>query len=571
MEDVRKRTRQTRSRAVVRHVDASCSALVTVARDRDLRAVQLAWSGCITAEGVLRVVLAVVAYRGAGALGVGLVILARAVPAAAIGPFAAAVADRFRRERVLLVVLVGRVVTFAAVAGALLADAPLEPVFAIAALDAVLYSTFWPAHSSLLPLLAQTPARLTVANVTSTTIRNLGNLVGPIVGGAVMAAASPAVAVEVGAVALGLSALVLVQVQAPATSLLTDGAGPDAPHVLAGFRTLVDDPAPRLVVLLYGAQLLCLGGISVIVAALALDVHGAGEPAVGYLMAAVGAGGTLGALGSLVLVGRPRLGRALFAALLLWALALLATALAPSAIVVGLFLAALGAANAVIDVAALTLLQRLVRDHVLIRVLGVLEGLTWSTLGAGAIAASLLSDLLGVRPAIGVIGCVLPALGLLTAGAMSRVDARATVDARAVQLLAELPMFRGLSPPALEGLAFAAERSVVPAGKRIIREGDVGEQFYVIEDGEVAVDSGRGPVRLGRGTHFGEIALLRSIPRTATVTAARTTELVALRSEDFLAALAGHHTGREVAEAGVRAILDDARDVAPHRPDEAVG
>lgn len=544
---------RSRRRVLVAHVAAATTALAAVARDRDLRRVQLAWTGCITAEWMQTVALAVVAYSSGGASAVGALVLVRSLPAAVVGPFAAGFADRFPRERVLFVVLVARTAILGAVTVVLVFDGPLPVVFGLAALDATVYSLFWPAHSALLPSLASTPERLTAANVSSTTIENLGGLLGPLLSGLALAVSTPAVALALASGTLALSALAIAPVRVAGVAIPDDADG--GHPLLAGFRVLRRQPEPRLVVLLYLAQTLCLGALGVLVVVVAIDVHDSGEPTVGYLHAAVGAGGMLGALGAMVLVGRPHMARVFLVSVVLWGVAMIGAAVAPTIVLAGVLLAVLGVGNALVDVAAITLLQRLVDAHVLARVLGVFEGLWWAMIGLGGVVASVLVDGLEPRVAVVAVGGVLPVLAAFTWAATIRLDPQATIRARDVELLAQLPMFRGLGPTELEGLTLAAEVVEVAAGSCIIRRGDVGDRFYVIDQGEVEVVARSGTSRLGPGSHFGEIALLRSVPRTATVTAMAPTSLLALEGEDFLGVLARHRPGWEAAEAAADELL----------------
>src|SRR5205814_9930096 len=84
----------------------------------------------------------------------------------------------------------------------------------------------------------------------------------------------------------------------------------------------------------------------------------------------------------------------------------------------------------------------------------------------------------------------------------------------------------------------------------IMRAGDVGDRFYLVDSGTVRIGLEDGEKQSGPGDYFGEIALLRDVPRTATVTAATETRLYALERADFLAALTGHALA-EAAEHGV--------------------
>jgi CRP-like cAMP-binding protein len=120
-------------------------------------------------------------------------------------------------------------------------------------------------------------------------------------------------------------------------------------------------------------------------------------------------------------------------------------------------------------------------------------------------------------------------------------------------------MFALLPPVTLEQLTSSLSRVRVPAGDDVFRRGNAGDRFYVIGAGEaeVALDD-RPRMTLGPGAYFGEIALLRDVPRTATVTARTVLELYALERDDFLAAVTGHAPSAEAAEAVIAARLGPA-------------
>jgi CRP-like cAMP-binding protein len=96
-----------------------------------------------------------------------------------------------------------------------------------------------------------------------------------------------------------------------------------------------------------------------------------------------------------------------------------------------------------------------------------------------------------------------------------------------------------------------------------MRKGEPGNRFYVIADGEVEVTrDGRPVARLGPGAYFGEIALLRDVPRTATVTATTPTTLLVLERADFLEAVTGHPVAREAADVTIRERLPKGVDAS---------
>jgi len=484
----------------------------------------------------------VVAYRVGGLAGVGLVGLMRAVPAALVGPFAVAAVDRYPRARVLLVVLALRAVLASIAAGIVASSLPDALVFGLAAIDALVYSVWWPTHSALLPELARTPDEATAANVATTVVENLGTSVGPLAGGAMLAVAGPEHVFALAAVLLDVGALCLVGVPSSGRAGLTGDAG----RWLAGFRAAFGVREPRAVIVLYLAQTACLGALGVLLVAIAIERLDLGESGVGLLTAALGAGGVAGATAAAALIGRRVLGLALAGALVGWALGAAVSGTAPWAAVVVVALGGVGVANAVVDVAGLTLLQRVVDASDLTRVLGVFEGAWWAMLGLGSVVAAPLGAALGAGGALVAIGSALVLVTVAFGGVVRSLD-RAGAPAPAddiVELLRGVPFLARLPPLALERLALDARVTDVHAGDEVIAVGEVGDRFFVVAHGALDVVGHRS---LGAGSWFGEVALLRDVRRTATVVARTDARLVAVTRGAFLRALALDPASHELA------------------------
>jgi hypothetical protein len=221
-----------------------------------------------------------------------------------------------------------------------------------------------------------------------------------------------------------------------------------------------------------------------------------------------------------------------------------------------LLLGAVGIGNALEDVAGETLLQRLVSDDMLGRVLGVLFGGATAGIAIGSVATPGLISGLGVKGALVAVGAFLPSLVLLSWRGLARIDRSAVPPAAELSLLERVPMFAPLPIAAKEQLARDLVHVVAPKGRVVVREGDEGDRFYIVASGHlVATQNGRRLRELGPGDSFGEIALLRDVPRTATVTAADDVELYALERADFIDAATGHAAGRLAGEQVVRERL----------------
>jgi MFS family permease len=318
----------------------------------------------------------------------------------------------------------------------------------------------------------------------------------------------------------------------------------------AGFRAIF--ASRDLVVLsgLYTAQTLVAGALNVLVVVAALELLDVGDSGVGYLNGALGVGGLVGGFVALVLASRGRLAADFGLGVALFGLPLVLIGIASSVPVALLALALIGLGNSLVDVSALTIMQRTVPDEVLGRVLGVLEGVLLGSIGLGALLAPLLIETAGIRWALVATGLLLPALALLGSAQLRSIDRRSAAPAE-LQLLQGVPILAPLPLATLELLAGSLREVRHPAGAVVIREGEAGDRFYVIGEGEVEV-AGR---RFGRGEGFGEIALLRDVPRTATVTATSDVTLYALERDEFIAAVTGHEPARAAADAVIAARL----------------
>jgi hypothetical protein len=288
-----------------------------------------------------------------------------------------------------------------------------------------------------------------------------------------------------------------------------------------------------------------------------------GATEVGYLAAAIGAGGLAGAIAAIALHGG-RLAPPFAWGLVFWGAPIMLMAPLPSFVPMLLLLAVVGAANSVVDVSGFTLLQRTVPDDVLTRVLGVTWGLAMGTAAVGSFVAPAVLSVIGVKPAFLVIGAILPVLVLLSYRSISAMDA-GVAPASQLGLVERVALFAPLSLVAKERIASHLIELEIAAGEVVIRAGEPGDRFYVIDEGELTIDAGSQVVRVGSGDFFGEIALLRNVPRTATVRADTATRLFALEREDFLAIVTGNPLARTHADGVADTRLEENAAAAARR------
>jgi MFS family permease len=308
----------------------------------------------------------------------------------------------------------------------------------------------------------------------------------------------------------------------------------------------------RVVVGLTAAQTLVAGAFEVLLVVVALNVLHSGSSGVGWLNASVGVGALLGVVVVGALAGRKRLAGDLGIGVLLWGVPLALTAVWSNFAFALLLFGVIGLGNTLVDVAGMTLLQRSADDEVLGRVFGVLESIVFGTLAIGALVAPGIVSLFGTKASLIVVGAFLPALLIPVWPVIRRVDAAARVPTEPLELLRAIPMFSLLPPTVLERLASGAAEVQVPAMSEVFRQGEPGDRFYVIADGTATVEiDGAEASTLGPGDFFGEIALLREVPRTATVRAVQDLRLFALERDDFIAAVTGHAPSREAADSVV--------------------
>jgi hypothetical protein len=288
-----------------------------------------------------------------------------------------------------------------------------------------------------------------------------------------------------------------------------------------------------------------------------------GETGVGLLNAAIGLGGLLGAVGALRLGGGRQLGIVCALALAAWGLPLILIGAWPAAAVALAALFVTGVSNAVLDVSGFTLVQRGVRNEDRMLVFGVLEGLLGVGLLLGSLLAPALIAAVGVRWTFVIAGAILPVLALTTWRWIRAVaQGSATMEGQ-IALLRRNPLFAPLPLTALDRVAERLVPMSFAPGDVVMRKGEPGEHYLLIEEGEVEVsDDGHLLRTCGGGDGVGEIALLHRVPRTATVTACSPLRGYALDAETFLAAVAGPSaaaTAAAVAASRLQASRDAER------------
>ena len=536
-------------------VAASLQAFRKVFANRDVRNLQLAGVGSTLGIWAYGVALPVYAYHAGGPRAVGLLFFARFVLGALAGPWVGVLADRWPRRRVMLISDLIRCGLLAGMTAVASTGGNAYAIYVLAIASTVVAVAYNPAQSALLPSLVDSPDELTAANVVGNTISSVGMFAGPALGGVLLALSGPAAVFALtGGLTVWSIAFVL---QIPRDEA---PAPPERPHFLieltAGFATMIRRPALRVVMGLTAAQALVDGALEVLLVVLAIRLLHGDNATLGWLNTAIGIGSILGAFVVAVLATRRRLAGGFAIGLLLssvpLALAAAVSSLAPALILVG----TLGVGAIFCQVNGVTLLQRSTENEVMGRVFAVFETLILSGLAVGSLATPAVIGWIGSRGALIAAGVFVPVLLIPLWPSLKRIDDEAVIAEEPLELLRRIEMFAELPEPVLERLAAGATPISVAAGGVVVSRGEVGNHFYAIASGKAAVELEDGTTReLGPGDSFGEIALLRDVPRTATVRALEPLQLFAVERDEFLFAVTGHAPTLATAENVVVSLL----------------
>ncbi|HEX2589033.1 MAG TPA: MFS transporter [Gaiellales bacterium] len=525
------------------------------ARNRRLRRLELAFAAFNGAEWGVWVAILVYGYAHGGANGAAAIALIQLIPSAVLAPSLAALADRKRPGRVLLASYLAMAASMGAVAAAIALSAPVAVVFALAPLVNLALSVPRPAQAALLPGLVSTPIELSGANVVSSWMENVSVLIAPAVSGLLLGVGGPQLSIAaMGGLALVAAALVApLPGPAPIAIDEEDDRPGMADDVRESVAMIARDRPARLLVGLLGAQFVLIGALDLLYVVLAISVLGMGQSGAGYLSAAVGAGGLIGGVVAAALVGRRHLAPLLVCGIAAAGAALVTLGARPTVASAFLLLAVAGLGRAVFDVSGRTLLQRVAPPDMLARVFGLLESLMNACLAIGSLLVPILIAASGARAALIGAGALLILLIAATGRSLLAVDEAADVPVVEIALLRSIPLFAALPAPALETLGRALEPVDAEPGTVLMRQGEPGDRYYAIAEGELDVArNGAKVATLGRGEGVGEIALLEDVPRTATVTAPERARLYALTKEPFVLALTGHPPAHRTARGVVQ-------------------
>ena len=539
-------------------------SLSSVFRNRKLRNIQLALLGSMIGDWAAATAIAVWAYGVGGAKAVGIFFAVRMLMMAITAPFAGNIADHFPRKTVMILADLCRAGAVSAAAWCLYADTPALPVFALVIVMGMLGCVFRPAQAAWLPALADRPEELTASNGASSTIESTSFFIGPALGAALVSLTDVQTVLLFDAGTFCWSALLVLGIHAtsrPEESARADddvAPGGALKEMAAGFSQIWRDKDLLVVAYVISAQTIIAGASGVFSVLFAVEYLKTGPEGVGWINSIFGVGAIIGGFYAIGRASANKLAWDMTVGSFLWSAPLLLIVVWPNPVVVFATIAVLGFANPLVDVNFYTLVQRICPDRVLGRVFGALEGLLIGTMALGAAAFPLLVSWMNLKSALTVIAVVVAAPLLLLIPRLRSMDLRISAPA-GLELLKAIPMFAPLSPATLNGLASKLVRVEVAAGDVVIREGEASDRFYVIESGSVSATHDGAVLRHeGVGEFFGEIGLLRDVPRTANIIADEESVLLALERDDFLAAVTGQDDSLSAAESVVSVRLGGA-------------
>jgi MFS family permease len=530
-----------------------------LARSRPIRLLLLAWGITYAGDLAAFTVASVYLYRVGGAGYVGLLWLEYALFAALLVPLISSRSDRVRRERLLIATLIPRALLLGAAGAAMSGHGPAMLIAVLVGLDGGLCSVFRPVQAALLPWLARTPDELTSANTAASVMQAVAMLVGPAIAAGLLSVGTPrsAMFATCGLVAAGAALLAGVrplaaQVPARAAKILKQLRL----DMAAGFTVFTRQRDALALVVPAAAQTFARGVLNVLTVVIALDLFGLGPAGVGLLGAALGAGGILGTPLAVALVRGKRVARCFAAGVAGWGVPLILLAFTHARYWPYLLFGAVGVANLVDDVAVYSALQRVIPPRLMGRALGARRAVLLVSAGLGSAVAPWLIHAFGARAAMAGVGLLLIVTAAGYVPSLKAIDGRLSAPGPEVALLRRVSFFGPLPFATVEHLASVLRPATYQPGDVIIREGDPGESFYLIAEGRARASSGgRQLSEMGPADSFGEIALLRQIPRTATVTAISRLQLWILDRQEFLAAVTGSPESVEDADAVVSARL----------------
>jgi MFS family permease len=514
--------------------------------------------------------------------------MARFLSALLSSAFGGVIADRVERVRLMVTLDTIAMVVQAGLAAAAALNAPALLIIVLATLTSVTTASYDPTARATIPAVVG-EEHLAAANSVQAAVENLTIIIGPAIGGLLLLVGPAPLVFAINAATFGFSALVVSRVRARSVPGDATEGGTLGPiqQMGVGIKAFFSSST---VVVLAGFSIVAsflYGTDTVLFVVLSKQQLGTGSEGYGYLLAALGVGGLVMAPFMNRISAMRRLGTIIVAALTVYGLPTALLAVVHSPVLAFALEAVRGGGTLVVDVLAITALQRAVSPDVVARVFGVFFALVLSAIALGALLMPILLGAFGLTSTLLIVGFSIPALSLLSYPKVRQVDRQAVGQLAAIEpriaIMQRLDILGGASRATLERLALSAGEERVPARHVIIQEGDEADDFFVLVGGEAEViAAGEAGVAQMLGTltppnYFGEIGLLARRPRTATVRAVTECSLYRIRGDEFVDALTAASLSaatlggaqRRLARTHPSLSIDLARQVQATEPREA--
>lgn len=516
-------------------------------RNRDFRLLAGALTQSSMGDWAYNVALVVYVYEHThSAAWVSAATLGRMIPKFLASPYAGVVAERFERIRVMVTADLMRCASMSVIAIAVALNVPAWTVIAIAALNTIIGSVYDPSTAAMVPQLLG-EEDLAAGNAVTEGINNVAIVAGPGVGAIVLALGNAATVMGLDALTFLISAMLVWRIKARSTPTDVTSDGGALKQMSVGIRAIAKSPTAMLLVSFPFFTTLLYGVDTVLFVYLSKEKLGTGASGYGYLLVALGVGGVIATAFVNRAAALPRLSAVMTVGMVAFTLPTLPLIWVHSPAVASLLEVVRGIATLIVDVIAMTALQRSLPQELISRVFGAFWALIIFGLGLGAFVTPILLDTTSLNLTIALDALVVPALAILAFPRLSSLDRIAAEQnvrfAPRIRLLESFDIFSAASRPVLERLARVSTETIVEPGVVIIHEGDRADALYVLVDGEVNV-SARGEGARTRHirtmtapAYMGEIGLLEHVPRTATVKAKSACKFWRIDGDDFLAAL----------------------------------
>ncbi len=519
-------------------------------KHRDFRLMMISFATSAAGSWAYNVALAVFVFQQTGSPAwVGAATIGRFVPALVLGAYGGVLAERFERIRLMANLDWVSTAFMAALTVVAAVEGSVVLAIVLAGMTSIAGTVYEPAVAAVTP--ATVPeSDLAAANTLRNTVGNVAVIAGPVLGAALLLVGPPALAFGVNAATFAVSALVIsrMSIRSRPVDVTEGGSAGPLKQMLVGVRA-IGSSRTAVVLVAYSVIASFVYGVDTVQFVVLSDERlGTGPDGFGYLLAGLGVGGVAAAGLVNRLASWPRLGTVILAGMAVYCLPTLLFLVVDNPAAAFAIQGVRGAGTLVVDVLAITALQRSLPEELLARVFGAFFTGVLLAISLGALVTPQVIAGFGLDASLWFAGAALPALCLLGWPALSKMDdanvASIAVLEPRILALRELGILQEASRTVLERLAKNTEESAVPAGTTVIREGDEADAFYVLLDGEMSVRAhgGTGVEKalpaMHAGAYFGEIGLLEQIPRTATVESTRESRVLRISGEDFLAALA---------------------------------